>query len=94
MVNAHTPLVPGRHPPPIRWCQGVQLPGGRGALVAHSAGHGRRNCSSVAYFRRRFSKLTLWSFAVCGELNGQQAITKYSGKNPDWSDGIGGSRFK
>jgi hypothetical protein len=63
-------------------------------LVAHPADHGRRNCSSGSYIRRRFSELTLWSFAVCGELNGQQAIAKDSGKNPGWNDGLGGGRFK
>jgi hypothetical protein len=94
VANANTPLCPeGTHL--LSGGAGVSNDQATSPLWSHiRPGTGDRNWSSGAFNESIFSKLTLWSFAVCGELRGQQALAKSSGKNAGWGDGMGGGRFK
>jgi hypothetical protein len=93
-VNANTPLCPdGTHL--LSGGAGVANSDANKVLWSHiRPGGGDRHWSAGGYNTGGlFSKLTLWSFGVCAELNGQRA-SKSSGMNPGWGDGIGGRRFK
>jgi hypothetical protein len=93
VVNANTPLCP-EDTHLLSGGAGVSNNDAGSVLWSHiRPGTGDRNWSAGAFNESIFSKLTLWSFAVCAELTGERA-SKSSGKNPGWGDGIGGGRFK
>ncbi len=80
---------------------GAGVPNNSDGLVDWShirPGSGNQSWDVGAYNNQVVSKLTVYSYAMCGKLRGSNAggggSGKLSGKNPGWGDGEGGGRSR